>query len=82
MLFTTVEELQEFILWAKSEKILQIKVDGVEVTFSGLAFMADEDLITAGQPQVKGSEERDTSKTLVDDMDAYADEDLYYSSRS
>ena len=35
----TLKELQEFILWAKSEKVQAFKLDGIEVAFSPLAFI-------------------------------------------
>lgn len=40
-MFTTIDQLKEFIIWAKSEKIQQVKVNNVEVTFSTLALIED-----------------------------------------
>lgn len=40
-MFKDVSELQAFILWAKAQKIVQVKIDKIEVTFSGYAFLDD-----------------------------------------
>lgn len=71
----TVDELKAFLLWAKSHKIQAVKVGDVEVHFSGTAFI-EEDLAL---PQ-KGSEERDTSKVLVDELPADDEDILFWSS--
>ena len=42
-MFKDVEELKQFVIWARDQKIQQVKVGEVEVTFSALALLSDED---------------------------------------
>lgn len=84
-MFKTVAQLKEFILWAKAQKVQEIHVGKVAVVFSAYAIAeaaVDEpsDFIKPRTP----NEERDTSKTLVDDVPEMADNDeelLFYSSK-
>lgn len=75
-MFKTTQELQDFILWCRQAKIKAIKVGDMEVQFSDLAFI---DVITEAAPEVQQTEERNTSKTLVDTLPAEeSDEDLLF----
>lgn len=38
-MFKTVKDLQDFIIWAKQEKIAVLKVDNVEIHMSPYAFI-------------------------------------------
>lgn len=38
----SLSEIKKFLLWCKREQILQVKVAGVEVTFSPQAMLRDE----------------------------------------
>ncbi len=38
-MFKNIDELKEFLLWAKSERISEVKIDEIHVVFSGLALM-------------------------------------------
>jgi len=53
-MFKTVQELQDFILWAKAEKVKRLKIGDVEVEISDYALV--EDLMTI-QSQTKSSTE-------------------------
>lgn len=71
-MFKTTQELQDFLLWCQQAKIKAVKVGDMEVQFSDLAFI---DAISQNLTQ---SEERDTSKTLVDTAPDETDEDLLF----
>ena len=73
-MFKTTQDLKEFILWCQQAKIKAVKVGDVEVQFSDLAFL---DVITQ-QMEQPASEERDTSKTLVDTAPEESDEELLF----
>lgn len=80
-MFKTTSELRDFIVWAKAERLKSFKAGNIEVTFSDLAFLEamDEPL-----PGMQKTEEKNTSKTLVDtlsDKDLEDDELLDWSSR-
>ncbi len=84
-MFKTVEQLKEFIIWAKDQKVQEVHVGKVVVVFSALALTEslynEPEHYDTQKPQ---TEERDTSKTLVDDEPEAADNEddlLYYSSR-
>lgn len=71
-MFKTIDDLKEFLMWAKTQGIQSIKAKGVEVHFSHLAM--SEDII---------KELTDGSATLTDiePKDKRDDEDaLYWSS--
>lgn len=40
-MFKTVDELKEFILWAKDQKVQSVKVDNIEFTMSNYALIQD-----------------------------------------
>ena len=73
-MFQTVQDLQEFFLWCQQAKIKAVKVGDIEVQFSDLAFID----IIAPEIAQQASEERDTSKTMVDTAAEEADEDLLF----
>ena len=70
----TLSELRDFISICRQAKIKAAKFGDVQVEFSELAFI---DAIAETEPN-SGTEERDTSKTLVDSGDAESDEDLLF----
>ena len=78
LMFDNSEKLKEFILWAKSQRIETVKIGEIEVRFSNLAFIDDlaslEQELTA--PVSAKTEERNTSKTLVDTLSTDDDEEL------
>jgi len=81
-MFKTTSELRDFIVWAKLQRLKSFKAGQIEVTFSDLAFLEamDEPL-----PGVQKTEEKNTSKTLVDtlsDADLEDEELLNWSSRT
>ena len=39
--FENIEEIKEFLVWAKSERIKKIEVAGISAEFSDLAFVGD-----------------------------------------
>lgn len=50
-LFQDIEELKEFLLWAKGERIQKVEVGDVKVEFSHLAFLGTfDDLSEAKTP--------------------------------
>jgi len=67
----TTEEIKEFILWAKSEKVASFKLEGIEVEFSPLA-LVDKTFY----PEDEETEEM-TPGTDLNEVD---DELLYHSS--
>ena len=44
-MFKTVEELKEFIEWAKTQQIQKVKLKGVEVEFSPYTFLPNIDTL-------------------------------------
>lgn len=40
-MFDNSEELKEFVIWAKGQRVLRLKVGEVEIEFSTLAFIDD-----------------------------------------
>lgn len=38
-MFKDIDELKQFLLWAKKEKIAHIKLKDIEIVFTGLAFV-------------------------------------------
>lgn len=83
-MFKTVDQLKEFIIWAKKQKVQEVHVGKVVILFSTLALT--EDLTSEPDYEPKPTtEERDTSKTLVDDEPEQPDNEeelLFYSSNS
>lgn len=53
-MFKTVEQLKEFIMWAKTQQIKQVKIKGVDVTFSDLALVEQYEM-NKSQSSVLGS---------------------------
>lgn len=87
-MFKSTQDLQEFISWAKQQRIELVKIGDVEVRFSTLAFIdletgaLNQDSELATKPAK--TEERNTSKTLVDTLENVEEEDeelLTWSSR-
>lgn len=86
----TLQDLQRFILWAKSEGVSRIKLGDIEVQLLDVAVIhAVESKLSetvASQPLiVAGAEERDTGRTMVDEADASKSEEeelLYWSANS
>jgi hypothetical protein len=72
--FKTTQELQDFILWCQQAKIKAVKVGDLEVQFSDLAFID----VIAPEIAKLASEERDTSKTMVDTAADEVDEELLF----
>lgn len=73
-MFKTTQDLQEFLLWCQQAKIKAVKVGDMEVQFSDLAFID----ILSQEAIAPMTEERDTSKTMVDTAAEEADEDLLF----
>jgi hypothetical protein len=82
-MFKTVSELQEFILWAKKERVESFKAGDVEVSLSAYAFI-DAISELSPEPQSHKTEERNTSKTLVDTLNTTEDDEelLFFSAKS
>ncbi len=85
-MFKTVKQLQDFILWAKAQKIREVHVGKIVVVFSEFALaeaMADSTLDDLHAPKPK-TEERNTSKTILDEPGDEPDNDeelLFHSSK-
>jgi O-succinylbenzoate synthase len=43
-MFSNIDQIKEFLEWAKSQGIQAVKVADIEVSFSPLAFLPQEDL--------------------------------------
>ena len=86
-MFKNSDELKEFILWAKREKIQQFVVGDTQIVFSTLA-LVDEPVpnLHMGQLAVPvGTEEKDTTKTWADEKPEdpeNEDELLFWSSQT
>lgn len=63
-MFKSTDEIKQFILWCKEEKVQQFQIGEVAVVLSNLALVESE-LGTSG-----AGEERNSSKTYSDDADA------------
>jgi len=82
-MFKDTQELKDFILWCRDQRIKSVSTGQLTVEFSDYAFL-DVVMPVAESAFDKLSEERDTSKTLVDSMqvDPKEEEDLlFYSSK-
>ena len=86
-MFKTVEDLKDFILWAKDQKIQEVHVGKTVVVFSALALTEDlygsADYASPPSPKTS-TEEKDTSRTLLDEPPETAKEEedlLFYSAR-
>lgn len=73
-------EKKELILWARKQRILKLKVPGLEIEFSPLAFLLDEDEQTsvsetakAQAPKSKKTEEYNNPDLMIDSL---TDEEL------
>jgi hypothetical protein len=80
-MFKNPEDLLQFLLRCRNAKIKAIKVGDIEVSFSELAFV---DAVVAEEI---GTEQRNTSKTLVDTLPAETtasedDELLFWSTKA
>ncbi len=83
-MFKDSNELKQFILWSREQKIKKVKVKGVEVEFSDFAWLHDEDVQKNVEENIKKFNEFNT-KTWTDpedDDDAKAqdkaDDDLLF----
>jgi hypothetical protein len=78
-LFASLDALKDFVLWAKDQGVAKIRVGDVELEIAPLATAyaleakLSEQALSTGTP-VPRTEERDTSRTLVDD-DAMTDKE-------
>jgi hypothetical protein len=72
-MFKTTQELLDFIENAKKAHIKSFRIGDVEVQFSDIAFI--DSIQQLGDSQV-AKEERSTSKTLTDTLEAEEDEEL------
>lgn len=72
--FKNINEIKEFIVWAKQEKIARLKVEGVEVEFSPMALVDSSYGDEFTENQTGGEELGATDLNEVDD------ELLYHSS--
>lgn len=72
-MFKTAEELKQFIEWARDQKILKVRVDKIEVEFSHLALMHEDELqeLTNGGSSTLAESEPSTKQE--------DEKDLYYS---
>lgn len=77
-LFKSVNELKEFIVWAKSEKIQALTVGEVSIQFSAIAMIDDE----FDQPEAKESSKVWTDGSDLNKSDLEDEEDLMYWSSS
>lgn len=72
--FESIEEIKNFILWAKDEKIARLKVEDIEIEFSPLALMTPDYGGDITEGPTEGEEVGATDLNEVDD------ELLYHSS--
>ncbi len=75
-MFTNVKELQDFILWAKKQKVAAFKIKEFQIEFSPVALIDEE-------PEVQSSA-INTNQDLTDtvpqsEQDKQDEEDLYWS---
>jgi len=52
-----VRQAKAFIKWARSQKIVRIKIDDVEVEFSPLAFASDYEALESEHIEVENEKE-------------------------
>lgn len=84
-MINSIEELKEFILWAKSQKVKSIKLGDINVEMSDLAFIGDfQDLGTPErEKQMPDISVPPTSPRLPEgnQQSKEEDEELYWSAR-
>lgn len=73
-MFKTTHDLREFILWCRQAKIKAVKVGNVEVQFSDLAFLNEEDLTELSEVSLKQLKADASMQEAVDAKEA-EDED-------
>jgi hypothetical protein len=78
-MFKTVDELKEFVIWARSQKVKQIKVDNIEVVMSDMAFIED----LTGLPSQTLAAPKAETPNIADPLNGppLDDPDLFYSVR-
>jgi hypothetical protein len=81
----SIDELKEFILWSKSQKVKSIKVGDIVIEISDLAFIEGFQDLGTSEPDKKTPDISvpSTSTRLPDgnQQPAEEDEDLYWSAR-
>jgi len=84
MMLATIDDVKELILWAKQEKIKEIKIGNLHFVISDVAIT--EQYLQSQPEELKDNESTSlSSKTMVDTLEQEPkeiEEDLYWSSRS
>lgn len=76
--FSSVADVQAFIVWARQQGLKRAKIGDVEFEIADLTVALDSEAAA-----IKGTEERDTTRTMTDTLTPDAkqeDEDLFWSS--
>lgn len=68
-MFKSPSELQEFIVWAKEQKIKRVKVDNIEFEISDLALIEGiEPLVSQTPTSASSAPEQEAAKKEEDDL--------------
>lgn len=72
-MFEDADELKEFLLWAKEQKILKVKVKDVEVEFSAFAFIDEQTgaSTSSATPPALSEATADKPTRIQDDPDLF-----------
>ena len=73
---SSLVELKEFILWAKTEKIQKLTIGDIALEFNSLAVLPDE----LPNTEPGGKEIKEGSKTYAEDVDTALDDELLFHS--
>ena len=76
-MLTNIQELLDFIEYAKEQKIKSFQIGEIKVDFSELAFI-DQLASDGSMGRRMQTEEKDTSKTLVDTLSEDNEDDLLF----
>lgn len=73
---SSLQELKEFILWAKAEKIQKLTIGDIALEFNSLAVLPDE----LPNTEASTKEVKEGLKTYAEDVDSALDEELLFHS--
>jgi len=82
MKFKDLEELKQFLLWARSQKLEEIEINGVRARFSAYSMIPGVSEITEPDPELPSYEPNSKTWDQVDSSQDNEDDLLYWSANS
>ena len=78
-MFNNLNEIKDFILWCRENKIKTVSYGDLVFEMSDLAFIDSKLIPKTEDILIQSQEDRETEKLLQDDQDKEDEELLYYS---